>query len=174
MARDILIKEVVMLKSHVDRGLSLWPSYFLKGMLFHYKLQLHHILPNSFTIIAGFVALCEGYLGVPPMEICSIYTSTSARTRNQTENFATAAPFPSSLAVGKHIHISSHMIPPGDGGEPSITKLIKRPLTRSSGSGLLSIAPLRSKISRASWMIPPWMRNANFSHGGLPNFAMMD
>jgi hypothetical protein len=31
-------KEIVMLKSHIDRGLSLPPSYFLKSVLFHYKL----------------------------------------------------------------------------------------------------------------------------------------
>jgi hypothetical protein len=59
-------KEIVMLKSHIDRGLSLPPSYFLKSMLHHYRLQLHHIAPNSFTIIAGFVALCEGFLGINP------------------------------------------------------------------------------------------------------------
>jgi hypothetical protein len=59
-------KEIVMLKSHIDRGLSLPPSYFLKSMLQHYRLQLHHIAPNSFTIIAGFVALCEGFLGIYP------------------------------------------------------------------------------------------------------------
>jgi hypothetical protein len=59
-------KEIVMLKSHIDRGLSLPPSYFLKSMLRHYRLQLHHIAPNSFTIIAGFVALCEGFLGIYP------------------------------------------------------------------------------------------------------------
>jgi hypothetical protein len=35
-------------------------------MLRHYRLQLHHITPNSFTIIAGFVALCEGFLGIYP------------------------------------------------------------------------------------------------------------
>jgi hypothetical protein len=35
-------------------------------MLRHYELQLHHIAPNSITIVAGFVALCEGYLGVYP------------------------------------------------------------------------------------------------------------
>jgi hypothetical protein len=58
--------EVVMLKSHIDRGLSLPPSYFLKGVLWHYRLQLHHIAPNSFTAIAGFIALCEGYLGINP------------------------------------------------------------------------------------------------------------
>jgi hypothetical protein len=58
--------EIVMLKSHIDRGFILSPSYFLKGVLQHYRLQLHHIAPNSFTIIAGFVALCEGYLGIYP------------------------------------------------------------------------------------------------------------
>jgi hypothetical protein len=59
-------KEIVMLKSHIDRGLSLPPSYFLNSMLRHYRLHLHHIAPNSLTIIAGFVALCEGFLGVYP------------------------------------------------------------------------------------------------------------
>jgi hypothetical protein len=31
-------KEIVMLKSHIDWGLSLPPSYFLKSMLWHYRL----------------------------------------------------------------------------------------------------------------------------------------
>jgi hypothetical protein len=31
-------EEVVILKSHIDRGLSLPPSYFLKGVLRHYRL----------------------------------------------------------------------------------------------------------------------------------------
>jgi hypothetical protein len=61
-----LKKEIVMLKSHIDRGLSLPPSYFLMSMLRHYMLQLQHIAPNSFTIIAGFVALHEGFLGIYP------------------------------------------------------------------------------------------------------------
>jgi hypothetical protein len=59
-------EEVVILKSHIDRGLSLLPSYFLKDVLRHYRLQLHHIAPNSFTALAGFVALCERYLGISP------------------------------------------------------------------------------------------------------------
>jgi hypothetical protein len=31
-------EEVIILKSHIDRGLSLLPSYFLKGVLRHYRL----------------------------------------------------------------------------------------------------------------------------------------
>jgi hypothetical protein len=61
-------RDIVMLKSHIDRGYSLSPSYFLKGVLWHYRLQLHHIALNSFTLIARFVALCEGYLGIYPRE----------------------------------------------------------------------------------------------------------
>jgi hypothetical protein len=53
-------REIVMLKSHIDQGLSLPPSYFLKSMLRHYQLQLHRIAPNSMTIVAGFVVVCEG------------------------------------------------------------------------------------------------------------------
>jgi hypothetical protein len=30
--------EVIMLKSHIDHGFSLPPSYFLKGVLRHYRL----------------------------------------------------------------------------------------------------------------------------------------
>jgi hypothetical protein len=33
-----LKKEIVMLKSHIDRGLNLPPSYFIKSMLHHYRL----------------------------------------------------------------------------------------------------------------------------------------
>jgi hypothetical protein len=61
-----LKKEIVMLKSHIERGLSLPPSYFLKSILRHYRLQLHHIALNSLTIIEGFVALCKGFLGIYP------------------------------------------------------------------------------------------------------------
>jgi hypothetical protein len=55
-----------MLKSQIDRGLSLPPSYFLKSMLRHYRLLLRHIAPNGFTIIAAFVALCEGFMEIYP------------------------------------------------------------------------------------------------------------
>jgi hypothetical protein len=56
--------EVVMLKSHIDRRLSLLPSNFLMGLLNFYQLQLHQIPPNILTIIAGFTAVCKGYMGI--------------------------------------------------------------------------------------------------------------
>jgi hypothetical protein len=82
--------EIVMLKSHINRGFSLPPPYFLKGVLRHYRLQLHHIAPNSSTIIAGFVVLCEGYLGIYPRgDLFRLYL-ISAITGMQMETFATA------------------------------------------------------------------------------------
>jgi hypothetical protein len=58
--------EIVMLKSHVERGLSMPPSSFFTNLLKFYGLQLHHIAPNSLVSVAGYAALCEGYLGIRP------------------------------------------------------------------------------------------------------------
>jgi hypothetical protein len=58
--------EIMMLKSHVERGLSMPPSSFFTNLLKFYGLQLHHIAPNSLVSIAGYAALYEGYLGIRP------------------------------------------------------------------------------------------------------------
>jgi hypothetical protein len=58
--------EILMLKSHVERGLSMPPSHFFSNLLKFYGLQLHHIAPNSLVSVAGYAALCEGYLGIRP------------------------------------------------------------------------------------------------------------
>jgi hypothetical protein len=58
--------EIVMLKSHMERGLSMPPSLFFTNLLKFYGLQLHHISPNSLVSVAGYAALCEGYLGIRP------------------------------------------------------------------------------------------------------------
>jgi hypothetical protein len=58
--------KIVMLKSHVERGLSMPPSPFFTNLLKFYGLQLHHIAPNSLVSVAGYAALCEGFLGIRP------------------------------------------------------------------------------------------------------------
>jgi hypothetical protein len=58
--------EIVMLKSHMERGLSMPPSLFFTNLLKFYGLQLHHISPNSLVSVAGYAALCKGYLGIRP------------------------------------------------------------------------------------------------------------
>ncbi|KAK1627607.1 hypothetical protein QYE76_001922 [Lolium multiflorum] len=51
---------------HLIRGLSNPIHDFLRGLLFMYGLQLHHLTPNSILHIAIFITLCESFLGVQP------------------------------------------------------------------------------------------------------------
>ncbi|KAM0878860.1 hypothetical protein ACQ4PT_034606 [Festuca glaucescens] len=53
--------------SFVDRlirGLSAPIHDFLRGLLFVYGLQLHHLTPNSIIHVSIFITLCECFLGV--------------------------------------------------------------------------------------------------------------
>ena len=57
---------VVAPVSFFERGFWVPPHWFLRGSLFEYGIELHHLTPNGLVYIAGFVALCEGYLGIEP------------------------------------------------------------------------------------------------------------
>jgi hypothetical protein len=71
--------EIVMLKSHVERGLSMPPSSFFTNLLKFYGLQLHRIAPNSLVSVAGYAALCEGFLGIRPrVDLFQLYFSVRA------------------------------------------------------------------------------------------------
>jgi hypothetical protein len=165
--------EIVMLKSHIDRGFSLPPSYFLKGVLRHYRLQLHHIAPNSFTIIAGFVALCEGHLGINPRGY-SAYILTSTITGMRMETLATADQSHLFLGAGNHTLISHRMILQRDGRDLSSIRLTM-PLPKGSmACSLLLMVPPRSRIAGALWTILPWTTNVNSAHDGFPNLCFLD
>ncbi|KAK1616117.1 hypothetical protein QYE76_021634 [Lolium multiflorum] len=51
---------------HLIRGLSTPIHVFLRGLLFMYGLQLHHLIPNSILDISIFITLCESFLGIQP------------------------------------------------------------------------------------------------------------
>ncbi|KAK1605763.1 hypothetical protein QYE76_029436 [Lolium multiflorum] len=51
---------------HLIRGLATPIHEFLRGLLFVYGLQLHHLTPNSILHISIFITLCECFLGTPP------------------------------------------------------------------------------------------------------------
>jgi hypothetical protein len=38
---------------------------FFSGLLHHYKVELQHLNPNGVQQTAAFIALCEGFLGIP-------------------------------------------------------------------------------------------------------------
>ena len=56
--------ERVCLVPHLIRGLRFPIHPFLQGLLEFYGLQLHNLTPASILHIAGFVALCELFLGI--------------------------------------------------------------------------------------------------------------
>jgi hypothetical protein len=40
-------------------------SRFLRGMCYHYGVELHNFAPNAISQVATFVGVCEGFLGIP-------------------------------------------------------------------------------------------------------------
>jgi hypothetical protein len=60
------VKEQVVFASFFERGFNLSPGDFFRGLLFYYKLELVHLVPNSITLVSTFIHYCEVYLGISP------------------------------------------------------------------------------------------------------------
>ena len=58
--------EIVAFSSYLERGLGFPCFSFFSGLLRYYRIQLHHLTPNSFVHISIFVHLCEAFLGIEP------------------------------------------------------------------------------------------------------------
>jgi hypothetical protein len=59
-------KEQVIFDSFFERGFNIPTGDFFRGLLFYYKLELVHLVPNSITVVLSFVCFCEAYLGISP------------------------------------------------------------------------------------------------------------
>jgi hypothetical protein len=57
---------VVSFMAFHERGFGVPASLFMRALLHYYKVELHHLAPNSISQAAIFVAVCEGYLGMEP------------------------------------------------------------------------------------------------------------
>jgi hypothetical protein len=57
---------VVSFMTFHERGFGVLASPFMRVLLNYYKVELHHLAPNSISQVAIFVAVCEGYLGMEP------------------------------------------------------------------------------------------------------------
>jgi Putative gypsy type transposon len=58
--------EALVHAAFFERGLGLPLHPFVRGLLFHYGLQLHHLNPNGVLHLAFFITLCEAFLGIAP------------------------------------------------------------------------------------------------------------
>jgi hypothetical protein len=48
-----------------ERGFAAPASRFLRGLCFHYGVELHNFAPNAISQATTFVGICEGFLGIP-------------------------------------------------------------------------------------------------------------
>jgi hypothetical protein len=60
------VKEQVIFGSFFERGFNLPAGDFFRGLLYYYRLELVHLVPNSITVVSTFIHICEAYLGIPP------------------------------------------------------------------------------------------------------------
>jgi hypothetical protein len=48
-----------------ERGFATPASRFLRGLCYHYGVELQNFTPNTISQAATFVGVCEGFLGIP-------------------------------------------------------------------------------------------------------------
>jgi hypothetical protein len=48
-----------------ERGFAAPASRFMRGLCYHYGVELHNFAPNAISQAATFVGICEGFLGIP-------------------------------------------------------------------------------------------------------------
>jgi hypothetical protein len=48
-----------------ERGFTTPASRFMRGLCYHYEVELHNYAPNVISQAATFVSICEGFLGIP-------------------------------------------------------------------------------------------------------------
>ena len=49
-----------------ERGLTIPPHLFFRGLLHHYLIGLQHLNPNSIQHVVAFITMCKGYLVIEP------------------------------------------------------------------------------------------------------------
>jgi hypothetical protein len=69
------VKEQVVFASFFERGFNLPAGDFFRGLLYYYRLELVHLVPNSVTVVSTFIHFCEAYLGIPSHFLLSRYFS---------------------------------------------------------------------------------------------------
>jgi hypothetical protein len=50
---------------HHEHGFAAPASRFMRGLCYHYRVELHNFAPNAISQVATFVGFCEGFLGIP-------------------------------------------------------------------------------------------------------------
>ena len=54
----------VVFLPHFVRGLGFPLHPFVRGLMYYYGLDFHHLAPNSFLNISAFIVVCEAFLRI--------------------------------------------------------------------------------------------------------------
>jgi hypothetical protein len=60
------VNEQIIFASFFEHGFNLPVGDFFCGLLYYYKLELAHLVPNSITVVSTFIHFCEACLGISP------------------------------------------------------------------------------------------------------------
>jgi hypothetical protein len=60
------VEEQVVFVSFFEHGFKIPAGDFFRGLLFYYKLELVHLVPNSIIVVSTFIHFCEACLGISP------------------------------------------------------------------------------------------------------------
>jgi hypothetical protein len=64
------VKEQVIFTSFFERAFNLPVGDLFCGLLYYYKLELVHLVPNSITVVSTFIHFCEAYMGYHLTSCC--------------------------------------------------------------------------------------------------------
>jgi hypothetical protein len=83
-----------------ERGFNTPASKFMRGLCYHYGVELHNFAPNSISQAATFVGICEGFLGVLVswylwlhLFRCELFTASGGKVKRRLEARPSAGPF---------------------------------------------------------------------------------
>jgi hypothetical protein len=97
-----------------ERGFNAPASRFMRGLCYHYGVELHNFAPNTISQAVCFVAVCEGFLGSrrtgTSRSISSAVSSTLSprERRGRVGRFASAA---SHSSCGTHARSCTYHAP---------------------------------------------------------------
>jgi hypothetical protein len=73
---------VVSFIHHHERGFAAPASGFMRGLCYHYGVELHNFAPNAISQAVTFVSVCKGFLGIPTTGISGSTSSARSCTRS--------------------------------------------------------------------------------------------
>jgi hypothetical protein len=55
---------IVSFIRHHERDFTAPASRFMRGLCYHYEVELHNFAPNAISQATTFIGVCEGFLGI--------------------------------------------------------------------------------------------------------------